>query len=134
MGAKETARTATGRGAAGAGSAAPPWLLALIGGGEALIAAALGYPDAAAGAVAGTAVAMVNHGLTRWAVRRWEATGTGAGWVLAGSMARLALAGGLLWWAAAMGVAFLMGALAGVLVDLAGYLAVAAREWKANGR
>ena len=96
------------------------WTLAGIGLGEAALAFLLGYPDAGWGALAGTPVGVANHWLTRLAVARWERRGSGgAAWVMGASMGRLALAGAALWWASGRGAAFLVGVLAGLLVDLA---------------
>lgn len=103
------------------------WLLALIGGAEALLATLLGYPAAAQGILAGMPVGIVNHWLTQVAVRRWQGAAGGAGWVLGSSMLRLALAAALLWWASTRGLAFLLGTLAGLLVEVAGYLVTAPR-------
>lgn len=104
------------------------WLLAVIGLGEALAAAMLGFPDAALGVVAGLPVGMANHWVTRLAMRRWQSGGRGAVWVAGGSLLRLALAAGLLWWASGRGLAFLIGVLAGLLVEAVGYL-LAAPKW-----
>ncbi len=113
------------------------WQLALVGGVLALLAWLIGYPDAAWGAAAGTPVGMVNHGLTRQALKRWRAGGSGSGWVLGASLGRLAVAATLLWWAAGRGLPFLIGALAGLMVEVIGYVVTAPqyiRHKKASGR
>ena len=111
------------RQAAGAGT----WLLALIGGVEALLATLLGYQAAALGVLVGTPVGILNHWMTQVAVRRWQGATAGAGWVLGSSLLRLALAAALLWWASSRGLAFLLGTLGGLLVEVAGYLVTAPR-------
>lgn len=113
------------------------WVLALIGGTQALLATLLGYPAAARGVLVGTPVGIVNHWLTRVALRRWQGAAAGSGWVLGTSMLRLALAAGLLWWASSKGLAFLVGTLAGLLVEVVGYLLTAPhhiRQRKAGRR
>lgn len=127
----------TGRSVLARLSGVQGWHLALIGGGQALVAALLGYPDAAWGVTAGTPAGILNHWLTRRALGKWQAGGTGSGWVLGASMVRLAVAFALLWWAAGRGLAFLLGALAGLLVEVVGYVLMAPRyirQTKAGGR
>ncbi|WP_324669213.1 ATP synthase subunit I [Geochorda subterranea] len=113
------------------------WQLALTGGALAALAWWIGYPDAAWGVAAGTPAGMVNHGLTRRALERWQAGGSGSGWVLGASMLRLAVAATLLWWAAGRGLPFLLGMLAGLMVEVIGYVLTAPRyirHSKADGR
>ena len=98
------------------------WALAGIGAAGAAIAAALGYPEAARGVIAGTPVGVLNHWMTRLAMGRWRGdVGRGAAWVMAASSLRLVLAGAVLWWAAGRGAAFLVGTLGGLLVETMDY-------------
>ena len=99
------------------------WALVGLGAAAAVTAGLLEQPEVAAGILTGTPVGVANHWMTRLAAGRWRVGAPkSAGWVIAASYGRLLVAGGLLWWAAGRGPAFLVGVLGGLLVEMADYM------------
>lgn len=135
------ARAAAKRRAGEGRGAHPAWAqasrvgtLALIGAGEALVALPLGGVEAALGVVTGVPVGVLNHWLARWSITRWSSAPGSVLWVVGSSLGRLALAGTLLWWASTRSIPYLLGTLAGLLVEVVGYVVLAPEKLRALGR